>query len=179
MEKLNSKWFLVYTKSREEEIAKENLQNQGYETFLPMIAQEQDNKLASFMFKPLFPRYIFIAINLESDNWTQIKSTRGVSHIVVFGKTMASVPNSVIRFLRRRVDDNGILIQKITRKKFQKGDKIIIKKGPLKGQEATFLSKTGKERVRILLKLMNELIIAEVPRQDVDTSKAILETLKL
>jgi len=179
MEKQNSKWFLVYTKPREEERAKDNLQNQGYETFLPMIAQEQDNKVASFMFNPLFPRYIFIAINLEKDNWTQIKSTRGVSHVVIFGNKMAPVPNSVIRFLKKRVDDNGILIQKITRNIFQKGDKIIIKKGPLKGQEATFLSKTGKERVRILLKLMNELIIAEVPGQDVDRSKTILETLKL
>ena len=179
MEGESSKWFLVYTKAREEERAKKNLENQGFETFLPMIATEKRTQPKSFSLKPLFPRYIFTAINLESDNWTEIKSTRGVSHVVVFGKTMASVPYSVIRFLRRRVDDNDILKQKITRKIFQKGDKIIIKKGPLKGKEATFLSKTGKERVRILLKLMNELIIAEVPRQDVDTSKAILETLKL
>ena len=34
----NSKWILVYTKAQEEQKAKRNLQNQGFETFLPMIA---------------------------------------------------------------------------------------------------------------------------------------------
>ena len=61
---------------------------------------------------------------------------------------------------------------------FQKGDKLVINKGVFQGKEANFLSTTGKERVRILLKLMNELIITEVPGHDVGR-KAIIETFKL
>ena len=34
----NSKWLLVYTKAKEEKRAKKNLENQGFETYLPMIA---------------------------------------------------------------------------------------------------------------------------------------------
>ena len=96
----------------------------------------------------------------------------------MFGHKLAEVPNQVVAFLKTRVDDNDFVKQKVTRQEFQKGDKLVIKKGVLKGKEATFLSKTGKERVRILLKLMNELIIAEVPGHDVGR-KAIIETFKL
>ena len=171
-------WFLIYTKPRQEERAKENLENQGFETFLPMIAYENISQPKSFSLEPMFPRYLFIIINVERDNWTHIKSTRGVSHLVVFGDKFAEVPNSVVAFLKTRVDDNDIVKQKVTRQEFQKDDKLVIKEGVLKGKEATFLSKTGKERVRILLKLMNKLIIAEVPGHDVGR-KAIIETFKL
>ena len=178
MEIENSKWFLVYTKAREEKRAKKNLENQGFETFLPMIAYENISQPKSSSLEPMFPRYLFIIINVERDNWTHIKSTRGVSHLVVFGDKFAEVPNLVVAFLKTRVDDNDIVKQKVTRQEFQKGDKLVIKKGVLKGKEATFLSKTGKERVRILLRFVNHLITAEIPASDVG-QKEIIETFKL
>ena len=175
----NSKWLLVYTKAKEEKRAKKNLENQGFEVFMPMIAYEKINQLKSISLETMFPRYLFIKVNVERDNWTHIKSTRGVSHLVVFGHKLAEVPRQVVAFIKTRVDDNDFVKQKVTRQEFQKGDKLVIKQGTLKGKEATFLSKTGKERVRILLKLMNKLIIAEVPGHDVGGRKAIIETLKL
>ena len=178
METENSKWFLVYTKAREEKRAKKNLENQGFKTFVPMIAYEKISQPKSISLEAMFPRYLFIKIDAERDNWTHIKSTRGVSHLVVFGHKFAEVPRQVVAFIKTRVDDNDFVKQKVTRQEFQKGDKLVIKQGTLKGKEATFLSKTGKERVRILLKLMNELIIAEVPGHDVGR-KAIIETFKL
>jgi len=178
MKKQTSKWFLIYTKAKEEHRAKTNLENQGFQIFLPMLAFAKMNQSKSTTLEAMFPRYLFIKINLERDNWTCIKSTRGVSHMVVFGQRFAEMPHQVIEHLKSGADENHIFRQAITRQEFQKGDKLVIKQGTLKGKEATFLSKTGKERVRILLKLMNELIIAEVPGHDVGR-KAIIETFKL
>ena len=177
--KENSNWILVYTKAREEQRAKKNLENQGFEIFLPMIAFAKLNQSKPTTLKAMFPRYLFVKINTELDKWTRIKSTRGVSHLVVFGQRFAEMPHQVIEHLKSGADENHIFRQAITRQEFQKGDKLVIKKGVLKGKEATFLSKTGKERVRILLKLMNELIIAEVPGHDIGGRKAIIEMLKL
>ena len=178
MEIENSKWFLVYTKAREEERAKKNLENQGFETFLPMIAYEKISQPKLLSLKPMFPRYLFIIINVERDNWHLIQSTRGVCNVVLFGSKFAAVPNAVIEFIKTRVNNHSMAKQKAIRQLFQKGDKLIIKKGIMKGKEATFFSKTGKERVKILLKLMNETVIAELPEQDIG-SKAISETFKL
>ena len=178
MEIENFKWFLVYTKAREEERAKKNLENQGFETFLPMIAYEKISQPKLLSLKPMFPRYLFIIINVERDNWHLIQSTRGVCNVVLFGSKFAAVPNAVIEFIKTRVNNHSIVKQKVTTQLFQKGDKLVIKKGVMKGKEATFFSKTGKERVNILLKLMNELIMAELPEEDIGY-KAMMKTFKL
>ena len=83
--KENSKWILVYTKVKQEQRAKRNLENQGFEIFLPMIAFAKQNQTKSITLKPMFPRYLFVHINTALDKWTRIESTIGVSHLVVFG----------------------------------------------------------------------------------------------
>ena len=171
-------WFLIYTKPRQEERAKENLENQGFETFLPMIAYEKIKQPKLCSLKPMFPRYLFAKFNVEKNNWVHIQSTRGVSHVITFGDKFTRVPDSVVDFLKTKVDDHNVVKLKVTRPVFQKGDKLVINKGVFQGKEAKFLSMTGKDRVRILLKLMNELIITEVPGHDVGR-KAIIETFKL
>ena len=171
-------WFLIYTKPHQEERAKENLENQGNEVFLPMIASEKTKQPKSFSLKPMFPRYLFTKFTVEKDNWTHIKSTRGVSYIVVFGKNFTAVPNSVMGYLKSKVDDNDVLKLQTTRKIFQKGDELVIKQGAFQGKDATFLSMSGKKRVRVLLSLMNQLLITDIPGQNV-ARKTIIETFKL
>ena len=174
----NSKWLLVYTKAKEEQRAKKNLENQGFEIFLPMIAFAKLNQSQPTTLKAMFPRYLFVKINTELDKWTRIKSTRGVSHLVVFGQRLAEIPNQVIVYLRSKADENDIVKLKITRQEFQKGEKLVVKTGAFKGKEATFLSKKSKERVRILLRFINHLITAEIPASDVG-EKEVIEAFKL
>jgi transcriptional antiterminator RfaH len=174
----NSKWLLIYTKAREEQRAKKNLENQGFEIFLPMIAFAKLNQSKSITLKAMFPRYLFVNINTELDKWTRIKSTRGVSHLVVFGQRFAEVPNQMIAYLKSGADENDIFRQKIMRQEFQKGDTLVIEKGIFKDKEATFLSKKSKDRVRILLRFINHLITADIPASNVG-EKEIIEAFKL
>ena len=176
----NSKpqWFLIYTKPRQEERAKENLENQGFETFLPMIAFEKIKQPKLYSLKPMFPRYLFTQFNAEKNNWAHVKSTRGVSHVITFGDKLTEVPNSVIDYLKSKVDDNDVLKLQTTRKTFQKGDELVIKQGVFQGKDATFLSMSGKERVRVLLSLMNRITIADISEQNLE-HKAIVETFSL
>ena len=171
-------WFLIYTKPRQEERAKENLENQGFETFLPMIAYEKIKQPKLYSLKPMFPRYLFTQFNAEKNNWVHVKSTRGVSHVITFGDKLTEVPDSVVDFLITKVDDNNVIKLKVTRSVFQKGDKLVINKGVFQGKDATFLSMSGKERVRVLLSLMNRITIADIPEQNLER-KAIVKTFKL
>jgi len=174
----NSKWFLIYTKAQQEQRAKKNLESQGFETFLPLIAFAQSNSSKSITLKAMFPRYLFVKFNTELDKWNRIKSTRGVSHLVVFGQRVAEIPNQVIVYLKSRADENDIFRQKITRQEFQRGDKLVIEKGVFKNKEATFLAKKSQERVRILLRFVNHLITADIPASNVG-QKEIIEAFKI
>ena len=173
-----SQWFLIYTKPHQEERAKENLENQGYVVFSPMIASEKTKQPHSFSLKPMFPRYLFARLVAEKNSWTHIKSTRGVSHLITFGDKLAEVPESVVDFLKSKVDDNDVLKLQTIRKTFHKGEELIIKQGVFRGKDATFLSMSGKERVRVLLSLMNQITIADIPEHNLER-KAIFEAFKL
>ena len=115
---------------------------------------------------------------MKSDNWTIIKSTRGVSHLVIFGQKLAEVPSEVIVFLKKKTAGDGIFKHKITRQEFQKGDKLVIKKGILKGKEAIFVSKKSNKRVQVLLTFINQMITAEISVSDTG-KKEIIEPFRL
>ena len=172
------KWLLVYTKPQEEKRAKKHLENQGFEVFLPMISVERISQTKLITIEAMFPRYLFTRINAATDKWNQIKSTRGVSHLIMFGQTFAEVPKQIVTFLKERVDERGVVSQKISRHEFRQGEQLVIKQGILEGREAIFLSKKSKERVRVLLRAVNQQIITEVPATDVG-QKEVIETFKL
>ena len=60
-------WYLIKTKPRQEKIAKQNLENQGYGVFCP-IANINNQHIV------LFPGYLFVQLNEKTQNWSPINS---------------------------------------------------------------------------------------------------------
>ena len=103
---------------------------------------------------------------MKGDNWSLIKSTRGVSKIVLFGDKFASVPETSIKGITSKLDSKGIFYQQSHLKTFEKGDKVTIKSGAFAGIEGIFLSKKSKERVTLLLKFLETSIVSDIPKTD-------------
>ena len=73
------RWYVIYTKPRGERIAEENLQGQGYETYLPRSDPPHERACKRVAApEPLFPRYLFIHLDVERENPSPIRSTFGV-----------------------------------------------------------------------------------------------------
>ena len=170
-------WVLIYTKPKQEIKANENLQKQGFKTFLPLIsATNKDSEIKSLV--PLFPRYIFAQINLGLDNWASIKSSYGVSHIVMFGENFTSVSPKIIKLIQDKLNEDFIYKENISRVDYKKGDSLIVKEGLFGGVDAIFLSDKPKDRVRLLLKLLNTTVISEVDRSNIGY-KEVVKKFKL
>ena len=163
---LQSNWILVYTKSNQERRAKENLKKQGFETFLPLI-QSSNIKSKSTKIEPVFPRYIFVQINKDTGNWMSIKSTYGVSKIVMFGENFSFVPNKLIDAIKKRINKKGIYKKSITHVDFEEGDTVTVKQGQFAGIDAVFLSTKSNNRVKLLLKLLNSSVVSELHKSDI------------
>ena len=145
-------WYLIHSKPRQERIARENLDRQGFETYLPLVSvQRRRRGRATRVIDPMFPRYLFISLSNETDDWQPIRSTIGVSNLVRFGQIPAIIPDSLITSLRARENTDGFQIVPV--KEFQKGDEVRITEGPMEGYEGIFQSRNGKERVTLLLML--------------------------
>ena len=138
-------WYLIKTKPRQEKIAIQNLENQGYEVFCPMA---KINNLSVV----LFPSYLFAQLNDKTQNWSPINSTKGVSHFVKFGLNFAKVPTSVIKFFKT---NQHITTEKlINLNKFKLGDKVQISDGTFKNWVAIFKCYKSDERVILLMNLL-------------------------
>jgi transcriptional antiterminator RfaH len=148
-------WYLIYTKPHKELVAKENLERQGYEVYLPMarIRRRRLGKGATRI-EPLFPRYLFIRLDAQTDNWSPIRSTLGVSNLVKFGMYPSTVPELLIDLLRDRCDEDGI--QDITSGEYRSGDAVRVMEGPMTGLEGVFLAKTSSDRVLVLLDIVGK-----------------------
>jgi len=140
-----NKWYLIKTKPRQEKKAKQNLENQGYRAFCPMV--KINNRLVV-----LFPGYLFIQLNDKTQNWSPINSTKGVSHFVKFGLNFAKVPNRVIEFIKTNQHITADKLNNLN--KFKPGDKVQISDGALKDYMAIFKCYKSDERVIILMNLL-------------------------
>ena len=170
-------WVLIYTKAKEEKKANDNLQKQGFKTFLPLIAHT--NKTSGLeTLVPIFPRYLFAQINLKTDNWTAINSSYGVSHIVMFSEKFTSIPNNIIKLIQGKLNEEGVCKEDISIVDYQKGDPVFIKEGRFAGIDAIFLSKKSKDRVRLLLNLLNTSVVTDITSSNIE-AKVVVHSFKL
>jgi transcriptional antiterminator RfaH len=125
------KWYVIHTKVREEFRALENLQNQGYEVFLPtcQVQKKLQGKI-KLTTEPLFSRYLFIRLSDVSSNWFPIRSTRGVATLLRFGISTDPVviPDPIIDCLRQRCT-----LEEPLHELFKSGEILEITNGPFKG----------------------------------------------
>jgi transcriptional antiterminator RfaH len=150
------RWYAIHTKPRQEELAAEHLERQEFEIYLPKIKQARRFRQRwRDTIEPLFPRYLFIRLDLGRDNVAPIRSTRGVTKLVSFNGLPATVPGPLIDALLESADpDTGLLHPHEDR--FKPGATVTIINGPLAGLEAIFQAHDGEARSIILLELLGK-----------------------
>lgn len=148
-------WYLVTTKPKSEFKAQENLLRQGYETYLPLVqVSRRRNGKNVTRTEVFFPRYLFIYLDKEVDNWAPIRSTFGISGMVRFGGMPAVVPEMLVNNLKQNEDEFGL--QSIEKKGLKQGDKIPIIDGPFAGHKAIYQKMKSNERVSVLLDIVGK-----------------------
>ena len=141
------KWYLIKTKPNQENTAIINLENQEYTTYCP-IAKINKKNVA------LFPGYVFIYLDKHNDNWSPIRSTKGVINFVRFGLNFAQVPDNVIKYIRVKQANSEEKLKKLSN--FKEGDKVQITDGVFKNCIAIFKSYKSEERIILLMKILGQ-----------------------
>lgn len=147
-----SSWFLAQIKPNSHNIAERNLTRQGFRIFLPM---QEETKCARGKFttqmRPLFPGYLFVALDLLQSGWRVVNSTYGITRIVNLGKEPTPVPLDLVSQLMLRCDREGKLLPP---KLLKPGDEVTLNKGPFANFAATIESIAPDKRIWVLIELM-------------------------
>jgi transcriptional antiterminator RfaH len=151
-------WYVVQTQANAENKAVAHLARQGFATYLPRyLKRRRHARRVDVVAAPLFPRYLFVEINMAVQRWRSIYSTVGVSRLVCNGEYPTPVPERVVDLLKNREDTSGF-IQLDHRPKFQTGDKIRILEGAFYDCLGIYDGMPDRDRVGILLDLLGRKV---------------------
>jgi len=154
----DSCWYVVQTRPHSENKASAHLLRQGFEVYLPRyLKQRRHARRVDTVTVPLFPNYLFVAVDISTQRWLSIQSTIGVARLVRDGDRPAPVPHQVIAALKGREDARG-LIQLDRAPRFSPGDPVRVVNGALYDCLGLYQGMSGEARVAILLDLLGRKV---------------------
>ena len=160
-------WYVVHTHSRAEQIAERHLARQGFRPFLPQyLKRRRHARRTDWVRAPLFPGYIFVALNTGAERWRAISSTVGVNRLICRGDEPAPVPGGVVEEIVGRMDTEGVIAM-APEVPFRKGDVVRVNSGAMTDQIGVFDCVTDEERVFLLLDLLGRQVKVKLPLEAV------------
>jgi transcription elongation factor/antiterminator RfaH len=159
---MSGRWYLVRTRPKIEKKAQWHLAAQGFQTYLPQIQRtiRHARKLTTVQV-PLFPGYLFIALDLERDRWLSVRSTVGVLSLFSHhdGRPIP-VPVGVVESLIERSNRDVVrldigLVQ---------GQDVRVLSGPFADFIGTLRRIDANSRVQVLLQMMGTQVSVTLHR---------------
>jgi transcriptional antiterminator RfaH len=151
-------------------MAREQLERQAFETYLPQVKIQKRRKgtILSFI-EPFFPRYLFVHLATHTQDWSPIRSTRGVVGLVKFEGMARTVPQSLIDSLKSNETADGI--QRIQPDPWQPGDRVLIEDGPFAGYSCIYQAEKSADRVTVLLNIIGKQTRATLMKTDLQVPR--------
>lgn len=161
------RWYVVHTLPQSEGRAVANLERQGFETWLPRYRRRRRHAGRSeIVARPIFPRYLFVRLDIAAEQWRRIMSTYGVRSLVGNSDGPVPIDDAVVEGLKGSRDTDGYVM--LSADGFRSGDPVRIVAGPLADLEGIFHARDDDQRVVVLLGLLGRSISVTVPSSDID-----------
>jgi transcription elongation factor/antiterminator RfaH len=158
----DERWFLVHTLSKSEGRAEVHLRAQGFRTYLPKINRtvRHARKFRNVQ-APLFPRYMFLILDLSRNCWLSVRGTVGVSTMFTCEGRPIPVPGGVVEGLIASYDQTVESLDS----RFARGQSVRILSGPFAELIGTLDRLDAGGRTRVLLEIMSTVVPVTIHRQ--------------
>ena len=158
-DKLN--WYAIHTRSRFEQKVFDGLRGKSIESFLPkMLVMSRRKDRRKKILVPLLPGYVFVQTDLNNTEYLQILKTVGVVRMVGIKGRPAPAKEEEIASLMI-LDGTDRTVQ--NRAYMNKGDRVMIMEGPLKGLVGYYLRHKGQsDKVVVSVDLLQRSLEIEI-----------------
>ncbi len=155
---LHPLWFVAHTHPHAEGKASAHLVRQGFKIYLPRyLKRRRHARKVEIVPVPLFPRYVFVAVDLAAQRWRSIYSTTGVARLVGQDSEPTAVPDGIVEALKRCEGADGF-IKLADRPRFHAGDKVRVHDGAFASCVGLYEGVADHERIAILLDLLGRKV---------------------
>jgi transcription antitermination factor NusG len=151
-------WYAVHVRSNFERIVCRNLEDKGYELFLPTYrSQRRWSDRVKHIDVPLFPGYVFC--RLDAQNRTPVLSVPGVVQIVGQGKTPVPVSEREIGAIKTILKSD---LPYLPWSSLAAGHRVVVERGPLMGVEGVLVEARGPHRLVVSIMMLQRSVAVEV-----------------
>jgi len=161
MDQKPGKWYAVHTRSRYEQKVYDGIYSKSIEVFLPrmqVISRRKDRHKKILV--PLLPGYVFVNTSMEPAEYLRILKTVGVVRLVGFEGRPVPARDEEINSLMI-LDGTDRTVQ--NRDYINKGDRVMIMDGPLKGLIGFYLrSKAQGSKIVVSVDLLHRSLEVEI-----------------
>lgn len=160
---MEKKWFVFYTKSRQEKKVNDLLLRRGYEPFLPLqsvMRQWSDRKKKVVV--PLFNSYIFIFV--FEHQVQEVVQVPGIAWSIQHNGKPAVLHDAELAIIKRFIETGWLIESSAADEKYELGDRVKVVDGPLKGSMGRLIKLANKHRFGILLESIGQVITVEVEK---------------
>ena len=160
-------WIAVATHPNAEGQAVQNLKRQGYVCYCPCTCvQRRHARRSETVKRPFFPGYLFVRLDRSRDRWRPIMHSRGVRTVVRLGEKLGIVPQGVIESLLAS-EGNGGLKPPPAAERLEVGQRVTLNGTLFDGFAFTVQSIEPRDRVCVLLEVMQHAVKMVVPSENV------------
>ena len=147
---------VVNTQPHKERAVIDNLGRQGYEGYCPKIVRRVSHaRKISSVLRPLFPGYLFVALDVERQGWSAIGSTIGVRRVIKFGDRPALIGSGFVQSLKSREVDGAIARPE---NPYRIGDDVRLHGTAFDGVIAKIVELGDNDRITVLLGLLQRTV---------------------
>lgn len=153
-------WAVVNTHPHRERLAVTNLSRQHFDAYCPMISRRvRHARRAHDVLRPLFPGYVFVAVDPDLRPWRPILSTFGVRSLILRGERPGLLEDAFVQGIKAREVDGAIVRPETP---YQLGQQVRLTVGAFEGLLATIIDMDEKDRLVVLMDLLNRPVKVRV-----------------
>ena len=157
------RWYALWTRSRHEQVVREQLEQKQIESFLPTVTRWSHWKDRKKKIDwPLFPGYCFARFNLRER--LPILKCAGVVNIISFEGEPAPIPEHEIDGIRVLIESE---LAYDPCPMIREGMMVEVTHGPLKGVVGRLMRKGAHARLVLSVDLIGQAVSVEVDASDV------------
>ena len=166
----DARWICIRSQPKRELFAAENLCRQSYRCFVPTVPRVvRHARRAKKIKEALFPRYLFINLDLGVQQWRPILGTFGVSDVIMQDGRPKPVPIGVVEGLMAAIDADGCMD---FRHHANVGDSVRLMAGPFFGLIGRLERLDSQGRVSVLLDILGGPRVVHASRTALQTVSA-------
>ena len=160
------RWSLVQTRPRNEKHSAKNLLNHGIVTYIPLLTKvEIHNRSKRYLHLPMFPGYFFACPNLEEE--TFIRRDKCVWNLKVLNGSEEDLLLKELTIVRQ-AELLSRECKLLVNPGIREGDTVILKRGPLKGNDVIVVKRENEATLVVNLNLLNRNILIRCNADDVE-----------